>query len=563
MKLRLSVLLITIALIGTTVSPLDAYEWSLGRSSSVELLGQINYAVRFRTEDPHPRLKMLYVGNPDFAGHSKLAMPNDGNILYDKWDLVNNKYTTIWELQIKGPHWGGFFRDEIFLDQVFLDGDEYSVITNREKYSKETQQHAMFNFHDALEFYVEYKSEKFTGRAGRQIIIWGESIAPVQTPTCNMPNAMNAAKATSAGYTVRDFFVPTWMLWLNYESDNISIETIYAPFFDPREGLMVNGTFGSPVNLIGFGADDNVSQGSFGNNGFESFMTLPKLDRRPRDFEEMQQYGMAIKAVVPWLNYAELGLYYMHYRNRLPMMQMNVAADMPVGVDLWWPEVDMYGASAAHTIQAFDLGVQLSLEVAYRPNDPMGKHFFLWGNPTFESSVLRGGTFPLDTMGPQGGYDECDTINWSLTGMKMLFDVLPFTPWTVGCTVLGEFYGGWNMDYHTAYIEKADGSFIKRPVYSRAEVVYFYMMGPTFSSSDMIDNTKVDLGISGIGALHESQRHCHALGMSLKGKYGDSFEVQLNYDLKIGDIDEEVKFDLGASMMDRDALTLKFTYYFI
>ncbi len=533
MKLRLSVFFISIALIVITVTPLSAYEWSLGENINIKLKGEMNYTVRMRTDHPHYRLKNLYASDPEAPDYVEMQapMPQTGNLFYDKWDLTSNKIAQIWELEISSQYVNFFFRDEIFFDAVFTD----------DKYSDATKAHAMSNMVDSLEYYLEGKYKNFTGRLGRQIIQWGESMAPIQTPTVNVPNALSAMKATSAGYTTRDFYLPNYMLWLNYESSNYSIETVYAPYSDFRDNFMVVGTFGSPVDMIGYGAYSD---------------TMALVDLRPRKFEDMQQYGGAFKMVVPAMNYVEFGLYYFHYVDRAPKMELTEFSLTRPEQTFHFPELDMFGFSAAHTFQTFDLGLSLGLDIAYRPNAPIQKvQYYYELAPALISGHLQ------DVMGPLGGYEEGETVNWSLSGMKMWFDVMPFTPWTVGCTGMFEFYGGYIFDYkNTTFAYK--GRQIERPMYSIPQLVYYYTCGPTFETSDMIDNTKITFGISAMGNLHTRQRHLHAFIFNFKAKYGDSWEASVGYDYKLGDIQEELQPE-GGNMFDRDALTIKFVYYFI
>ena len=69
-----------------------------------------------------------------------------------------------------GEHLSFFGRGEAFFDEVFADSDDYKG---------EIRTHAAYNCVDALEYYLEGKYGDFTVRAGRQIVQWGESLAPI------------------------------------------------------------------------------------------------------------------------------------------------------------------------------------------------------------------------------------------------------------------------------------------------------------------------------------------------------------------------------------------------
>jgi len=525
---RLLAVILSLAFIFSNVGLAEAYDWKW-KNIDFELKGQMLYTARVRTEHPHWRLLKIYMGDPNASILANLmALDVTGNQNFDKGDLVNNKVAEIWELEIKSEYVNFFFRDEVFVDFVYFDGH---------RFDDETKEHAATNMTDLLEFYLEGVYDRFTCRIGRQIIQWGESIAPIFAPTVNVPNQMSADKASSAGYTTRDYYVPGYMLWMNYELENVSFEAIYAPHFDPRPGYPPVGTFMSPVDLIGYNALD-VALG-----------IMDVIDLRPRDFEDMQQYGGAIRMVLPALNYLELGFYYFHYMNRMPVQELKDFELAMTGgrarVEISYPEVDMFGMSASHTIQAFDLGLQLGGDIAYRPNAANPTHFWLKYMPALQYVI------GADSLGPMGPYDEGQSLNWSVTGMKMWFDVMPFTPWTVGLTGLFEIYGGWNMDY--------DGE----KTHAYPEVIYYYTVSPELTTSDMIDNTKVTLGISAMGNLHQEQHNLHHLIFNLKAKYGDSWEVTLGYDWIFGDEIEETRQYLPGVMIDRDAFTFKFVYFLI
>jgi len=373
-----------------------------------------------------------------------------------------------------------------------------------------------------------------------------------------MPNPLNAIKATSAGYTTRDYYVPTYMLWLNYELTeidwlnryvNMNFEVVYSPYFEPRDSLPVMGTFMSPVDLIGYGAIDLAL----------GFMEIHDL--RPTDFEDVQQGGAAIRMVFPKLSSFELGLYYYHYLNRMPVQELTEFSMSPVQfavAELTYPEVDMFGMSFSQAIQSFGLNLQLGGDIAYRPNDPLSQHYWLVG------ALLPWG-LGTDSMGPMAPYVASNTINWSFNGMRMWFDIMPFTPWTFNANALFEFYGNWNLDYADGNIPNSD-KYTYRLItndYTAPEYTIYYMVAPSITSSDMIDNTRISLSFTAMGNLHPQQSSLHHFIYQIKAKYGDSWEITLGYDQLIGDIMQDTKEYPGGIQTDRDALTIKFAYFFI
>jgi hypothetical protein len=86
------------------------------------------------------------------------------------------------------------------------------------------------------------------------------------------------------------------------------------------------------------------------------------------------------------------------------------------------------------------------------------------------------------------------------------------------------------------------------------------MLGLTFVSSDMIDNTTLTLGISGMGVLHKEQRSIHTISTTLNAKIGDTIGLMIGYDYKMGKPEEAY---MSPWSPDRDAVTGTVTYYFM
>ena len=478
------------------------YDWKIGKDFNLNLKGDLTYGLKLRTENPYPPLVTL--GSPFYVS---------GDANFEKGELTNNVIIGTAELTATIPHFAFFGRVKAFYDQAIDDPDVFN---------EETREHAAYNATDALEYYLEAKFGIFTARIGRQIVQWGESIAPVFAPGVNVVSPFFTQKVSSAGYTSRDYQVPTHIAWFNFEpSESLSFELVYAPDFDPRYYLPVVGTFSSPVDALGFGADSDMVD-----------------DQRPTKFEDQQQYGGAVRMVFPSLNMFELGVYYYHYRNRFPLITLQ--QQFPPTVRVEYPELDMVGMSFSQAIQAYDLNLQLSGELAYRPNDPLQKDL--------PSPFMANITGYKNVMPSAGGWEKGNTLTWVFGGMKMFFDVLPFTPWTFQLTSVFETYGKINLDY-------SDDEYFTDPV-----ATAYYTIDFPLSVSDMINNTTLTLEFQGMGDIYPQKSKLHHFIFTTKAKYGENWEALLGYDLVIGDPEQD---PAGAWMWDRDALTFKLVYYFI
>jgi hypothetical protein len=130
----------------------------------------------------------------------------------------------------------------------------------------------------------------------------------------------------------------------------------------------------------------------------------------------------------------------------------------------------------------------------------------------------------------------------------MFFDVLAFTPYIFSLNPILEFYGKINLD-HNDDLMWFDPQF----------TAWYNLICP-LSTSDMIDNTRLNLNFSAMGGMHKQKNLQHALGFSAAAKYGDSWEFLIGYNLTVWSADQDPQ---GQFTGDRDNFVFKFTYYFI
>ncbi len=487
----------------TVLSPIArGYEWNLGENIEVNLKGDLTYWARVRTGTPYSAF--VTPGSTTFCS---------GNANFDKGSLANNAVIGTLELKAEIPHHILFGRLKGLYDFSYDD---------KGKFNSEIRRHAAYNITDGLEYYLEGNYGFLTYRIGKQIIQWGESMAPVFAPGVNVVSPFFMQRIANAGYTFRDWQVPTNMLWISVDPySTLAYEFIYAPDFDPRFFLPVVGTFNSPTDVAGFGAS------SFGTD-----------DQIPTTFKDKQQWGGAIRLVLPDLSYMELGLYYYHYLARFPLMDLPTSGLIPV-LTMEYPEIDMIGFSFVNTIQAHDLKLQISGELAYRPNDPVQKDSFL-------SVILNQLVSGMPAI--PGGWERANTLTWILGASRFFHDVLDFTPWTVKLSPEIEFYGKINLDH-------AENKFFTDP----QSTAYYSILLP-FECPDIIDNAVVYFEAQALGHMFSEKSKLHHFVFAARGRYGNNWEVLLGYDLVIGDAKQD---PAGIFMWDRDAFTCKVTYSFI
>jgi hypothetical protein len=260
-------------------------------------------------------------------------------------------------------------------------------------------------------------------KVGRQNLNWGESTLLV-FDSINTVNPVNANNFFRTGFQVEEVFQPVGMVVASTEPfENTTLEAFYQYEWLPLEAP-APGSYYSFVDLgtnnavnyfnIGFGgsADDPDQMGRLLDNPLSGLTNTTSTGYRLPDNEPEDggQYGASLKYYAEWLNNGtELGLYFMNYHSRIPMistwgvpescakhttstveflvacsdiplthqvLDMNnpgAATDSAVNFDdlriqFEYPEnIQMYGFSFNTT--AGDLSFQG--EVAYRPEEPL------------------------------------------------------------------------------------------------------------------------------------------------------------------------------------------------
>ncbi len=490
--------------------------WTFGNDINVDLRGELRYTVGWRMEDMNEALA---------------SDVTSGNTNFESGEFTNNKVSTRIELESFRSNLTLFASGEVFHDQVYTDED---------RFNDEARDYAQTSA-EILDFYLEGAFNRITFRLGKQIVQWGESIAPVYAVGVNTVSPYNLHKSLTPGYSSRDYQIPSLMAWISYTPiDTWAIEAVYNPDFDPRYIYPVAGTFSSPIDVVGFGALDN-------------YMGIPIIDDRPEDFEDKQQYGLAIRKTFPTLNNIELGLYYYHHIQRLPMIltlnNFEAAITNPelVNLTLSYPEQDMYGLSFSGVFPWLDLGVQVSGELAFRPNAPMQLHYVLNDIEASLASLLtneiaRPGEFLFI---PAGGYQETNVMYWGVSFLKMLNYNMPIFGWVMNTMPIIEFYGRVNQEY-------GENNF------SESERTAYMMVMLDFTTYDLLENWRTGLSFTYQDTLHKEENTMYSLSSGINLKYGDNLSLLFSYSLLKGDSDQASMF----SIIDRDKLTAQVTWNF-
>lgn len=293
-----------------------------------------------------PSLNAAYVAAP-----GTFAINGDnGNLNYDKHDLVAGAFKLTSDLNLNWRSFGALVRASYFYDEPNTDFREThpdSTFQPRKTDRPKAVENLIGNDLERLDTYVfgtfPFIGERqLTVRVGDQVLNWGEStflvanslnhIAPPHLPRLRAP-----------AFDVKELFVPVGMLYLGTEIvPNLSMEAFYqydwkpavpdpvGSFYSTSDTFGAGGTYA----MLSFGkvAEDPTqsydpalnSEDATGLLGSSSRTVLRIADREPDDGG---QYGFKLAYFAENLNGGtELAFYHSNTHSRLPLGSF-IAAD--------------------------------------------------------------------------------------------------------------------------------------------------------------------------------------------------------------------------------------------
>lgn len=301
---------------------------------------------------------------------------DDGNLKYDKGDLISNALGLTTELSLDWRGWGAFVRATGFYDFETMDRDDISDVA-KDQIGNRTRLLDAFIFRD-FEF-----GDSVTGnfRLGKQVVSWGESTF-IQGGI-NAINPVDVSRLRVAGAELKEAFLPINSAWASFNlTDNLAIEALYMFEWKPTE-VEPSGTYfanndfgltGGEFVMLNFGLVDEPAD-------YNVCRTNPAADPRcaasfPRAADneagDSGQYGLAMRYFASELNDTEFGLYYLRYHSRLPYISGTAVTNSSTTSGRYfieYPEdINLYGLSWNTMLPA---GVAFQGELSYRDNMPL------------------------------------------------------------------------------------------------------------------------------------------------------------------------------------------------
>lgn len=313
----------------------------------------------------------IAIGN---GGTKQSSNFDNGNLNYDRGDLVSSLFKMSNELEVKYQNFSAFVRVLSFYDHSIQNKD-----FNPNRANERVIRNRLGHDYEILDAYVsgnfKVADKALNVRVGKQALSWGESTFIGNG--INTINPVDVSKLRAPGAELKEGFLPVNMISLSQEiTDNITIEA-FNQFEQKKTRLEPNGTFFSANDILSPGASfANLSGLQPDGNG-----TQTKLNRgADKDAKDSGQYGAAVRFLLPNYNNSEIALYFLNYHSRTPFISgvagqptTNPADPSPTlataTYNAEYPEdIQLYGFSF-NTLGPF--GIALQGEYSYRPKQPV------------------------------------------------------------------------------------------------------------------------------------------------------------------------------------------------
>lgn len=331
--LALSTLAASVALALMAAPKAHAFEFT---SASGEVTGSFDTTLSigglWRMQDRDRSLIGITNG-----GAARSVNEDDGNLNYDKGDMVSLAFKATHDLELNYHNYGAFVRASYFYDHAVM---------NKSGLSDAARSQTGRDF-ELLDAYVRGRFDvggrALNVRLGNQVVNWGESTF-IQNGI-NVLNPVNVSRLRIPGSELREGLIPTNMLWASQDlTDRLSVEaTLMLEWektkIDPAGTFFSNNDYLSPgANnvFVGFGRRKDlgtlatnpvppvgpsaalypVTEALAGPFDPEAAVWAPRgPDRKARDGG---QFGIAARYFADHLNNTEFGLYHIRYHSRVP-----------------------------------------------------------------------------------------------------------------------------------------------------------------------------------------------------------------------------------------------------
>ncbi len=375
-KGTLVLLMLAGAMIAQQANAVDLPRNEAGVTGSFDTTLSVGAAVRAGDRDD----RLIGLAN---GGSAYSINGDNGNLNYDKGELVSANVKVTHELLLEWKNFGFFGRAFYFYDHAVMNRETDRTPLSNDAEELVGRDIVLRDAYVSGDFDVS--GAPVSVRAGNQVMSWGESV--FIRNGVNSINPVDVSRFRIAGAELRDGLVP--IPAINVKAgigENLSFEAFYqldwvnteiepeGTFFSTRDHVSPGGRFAHlRFGLPGAATDD--PPGPCANPPICA--NVPRAD--DREAGDGGQFGLALRYFAPALNGTEFGLYYARIHSRLPLVSGRTGT--PAGVFARdyagtmryfreFPEdIEIFGASFNTEVGA--TGFALQGEVSYRRGQPL------------------------------------------------------------------------------------------------------------------------------------------------------------------------------------------------
>jgi len=364
------------------VCHVEAAQFNLGETAVFDIDTELKYAGAWRMKDQNQQL--LSEINSD-----------DGNRSFDKYDMINNKFSVIADLDLHYKNVGVFVRPRAFYDFAYDGTNANNSTTNNNapayggplSASNEFMSETKDRHRDTVEIldafvYGNFDLGSTTNlglRVGSHVVSWGESLY-IQNSISSAMSPIDATATNAPGVALKEIFLPVQQASASIDLGGSFSLSGYYQWEWEKSRLNEQGSF--------FSDADGMDEAGRRNLAGIADVALDKTGYD--DAKDSGQFGVGVRYVAEKLDDAEFGLYFINYHDKTPMVVGNAFTGIlsPTGQAMGgWGAVspsldyvDLYGYEIAYAEDIQLLGASMGtrlgeanvgFEISYRQDVPV------------------------------------------------------------------------------------------------------------------------------------------------------------------------------------------------